>query len=194
MRSCTFTAATSARRLVEHWLDVRKLPMRHNGVKIDQQMSGTSVGEELSDYVSLSESIDGQTSIFCEDLVRLMQEEGMTVPPFLLPEVVESAAQKAFNEWFASNESNERFFDPVYLEAWALFEERDLWANMQHHNDPDKFEKIRANRARVEDALAKLSPRTEVQLRPGAEIAGKSVTKQQALIAFGGLVGERIDA
>lgn len=146
VHSFTFSPATSARRLVEHWLDTSRLPMQHKGKSIEEQLSGVPVGDELSDYVDLSESLDGQTTVRCSDLVRLMRTEGMTVPGFLLAdELAELLTQD--NAAYAAQ----------YDRAWALWDERDTWANMKHQNDPGKFENISAKLASIDEELKRLS-------------------------------------
>jgi hypothetical protein len=173
----TFSPATSARRLVEHWLDTSSLPMQHKGKPIKEQLSGVPVGDELSDYVDLSDNLDGQTTVRCSDLVRLMRAEGMTVPGFLLAdEFVELLTQ------------DDAAYAAQYEHAWALWDERDTWANMKHQNDPDKFEKIQANLARIDAELAPLSlPFNATEDQP-QQVAIRGVTKQQVLAAFGGAV------
>jgi len=172
IHSFTFTPATSARRLVEHWLDTGRLPMRHRGKVIDEQLSGVPVGDELSDYVDLNDSLDGKTIIRCSDLIRLMLAERMTVPNFLLADgsVMPLKAD-----------------DAEYKRAWELWSERDTWASMQHQNDPDKFEKIRANLARIDMELKKLSL-PEDAVNEAAPVKGRSLTKEEVMRAFGNIV------
>lgn len=176
IHSFTFTPATSARRLVEHWLDTGRLPMRHRGKAIDEQLSGVPAGEELSDYVDLNDSLDGQTIIRCSDLIRLMLAERMTVPSFLLAD--------GFGGLLKQDDAK----CAEYKRAWELWEERDTWANMKHQNDPDKFEKIQANLARIDAELTSLSLPLDVTDKQPQGTEVKSLTKRQVMEAFGGAV------
>lgn len=144
IHSFTFSPATSARRLVEYWLDTGRLPMRHRGKVIAEQLSGVPAGDDLSDYVDLNKSLDGQTNIRCSDLIRLMLAEGMTVPAFLLLD--------DRMRLIATRPSGE------YERAWELWDERDLWLNMDHQNDPFKFREIRAELARIDNELNNVLP------------------------------------
>jgi hypothetical protein len=177
VHSFTFSAATSARRLVEHWLDTRKLPMRHRGKVIDEQLSGVPAGDELSDYVDLNDSLDGQTIVCCSDLVRLMRAESMTVPDFLLA-----------GEFRTLLNQNAVAYMSQYNRAWELYDERDMWANMKHQNDPDKFENIQAHLARIDLDMASLSLPLDATDSPPEKQKIRSLTKQQVLAALGGAV------
>jgi hypothetical protein len=177
VHSFTFSAATSARRLVEHWLDTRKLPMRHRGKIIDEQLSGVPAGDELSDYVDLNESLDGQTIVCCSDLIRLMRAENMTVPGFLLAD--------EFVALLAQDDAADR---AQYNRTWELYDERDIWSNMKHQNDPDKFEKIQARLARIDVELAQLIPGSASLSAPPKAAASKftqlSALQEQTILAW----------
>jgi hypothetical protein len=177
VHSFTFSAATSARRLVEHWLDTRKLPMRHRGKIIDEQLSGVPAGEELSDYIDLNDSLDGQTIVCCSDLVRLMRAENMTVPGFLLAD-----------EFVALLTQDDAAYAAQYERAWAFWGERDTWASMKHQNDPDKFEKIQAHLARIDAELAQLIPGSASLSAPPNAAAStftqKSALQEQTILAW----------
>lgn len=171
--SFTFSPATSARRLVEHWLDTGRLPMRHRGKAIAEQLSGVPACDDLADYVDLNDSLDGQTIIRCSDLIQLMLAERMTVPSFLLA------------DGFVVPLNPD---DAEYMRAWELWNERDTWANMKHQNDPDKFEKIQAHLARIDAELARLG---SANLRAGAGVNAptsaflpKQRTQEQAILAW----------
>jgi len=182
VHSFTFTPATSARRLVEHWLDTGRLPMQHRGKAIDEQLSGVPAGGELSDYVELNDSLDGQTIIHCSDLIRLMLAERMTVPRFLLADGFEEI--DGFGELLKQDAAK----CAAYKRAWELWEEHDTWANMKHQNDPDKFEKIQANLARIKAELTSLSLPPDVTDKQPQATEVKSLSKRQVMEAFGGVV------
>jgi hypothetical protein len=164
IHSFTFSPATSARRLVEHWLDTGRLPMGHCGRAIAEQLSGVPAGEDLGDYVDLNDSLDGQTIIRRSDLIRLMLAERMTVPNFLLA------------DGFVPPSPD----DLEYKRAWELWSERDTWANMRHQNDPDKFEKIQAHLMRIDAELEQLSSRPANRGAP-QNAAASTFTQKSAL-------------
>lgn len=173
----TFSPATSSRRLVEHWLDTGRLPMRHRGKVIDEQLSGVPAGDELSDYVDLNDTLDGQTIVRGSDLVRLMRAENMTVPDFLLA-----------GEFRTLLNQGDAAYTAQCNRAWQLYDERDIWADMKHQNDPDKFEKIRMNLDRIDAELEQLSlPPAELSVVSAASAASftpKFATQENAILVW----------
>jgi hypothetical protein len=134
-------------------------------------------GDELSDYVDLNESLDGQTIVCCSDLVRLMRAEVMTVPDFLLV----GEFRTLLNQDDAADMAQ-------YNSAWKLYDERDTWANMKHQNDPDKFEKIQAHLARIDAELEQLIPGSASLSAPPNAVASKftqkSALQEQTILAW----------
>lgn len=173
----TFSPATSSRRLVEHWLDTGRLPMRHRGKVIDEQLSGVPAGDELSDYVDLNDSLDGQTIVFCRDLVRLMRAENMTVPDFLLA-----------GEFRTLLNQGDAVYMAQYNRAWELYDERDIWKKMEHRNNPDTFEKIRSNLERIDTELGQLSsPPVDFSVTSAASaptFTPKFATQENTILAW----------
>jgi len=171
IHSFTFSPATSARCLVEHWLDTGRLPMGYCGRAIAEQLSGMPAGDDLRDYVDLNDSLDGQTIIRRSDLIRLMLAERMTVPDFLVDGVVPPSPN-----------------DLEYERAWELWSERDTWANMRHQNDPDKFEKIQAHLMRIDAELGQLSSRPAnrdaLQNLAASTFIQKSALQEQTILTW----------
>jgi hypothetical protein len=134
-------------------------------------------GDELSDYVDLNESLDGQTIVCCSDLIRLMRAENMTVPGFLLAD--------EFVALLAQDDAADR---AQYNRTWELYDERDIWSNMKHQNDPDKFEKIQARLARIDVELAQLIPGSASLSAPPKAAASKftqlSALQEQTILAW----------
>lgn len=81
----TYTVASSASALVNHWLVERKLDCYVRGRKVDD-VTAISLSASDQDFGRAADIYDAFAIIRCDELVSLMKKEGLPIPLFLADE------------------------------------------------------------------------------------------------------------